>query len=76
VLCGPTFGSPTSSTHATEPPPAPIALTPTTGIITGTPPMCSLVLTRGRPFSTTAMSALVPPTSSVMIFGRPARLAT
>ena len=53
-----------------------MALTPTTGIITGTPPMCSLVLTRGRPFSTTAMSALVPPTSSVMTFGRPARPAT
>ena len=42
----------------------------------GVPGMCSLVLTRGRPFSTTAMSALVPPTSSVMMFGKPARLAT
>jgi hypothetical protein len=38
--------------------------------------MCSLVLTRGRAFSTTAMSALVPPTSSVMMLGKPARLAT
>ena len=38
--------------------------------------MCSLVLTRGRPSSTTAMSALVPPTSSVMTFGKPARPAT
>ena len=47
-----------------------MAVTPTTGIITGTPPMCSLVLERGRPSSTTAMSALVPPTSSVMTFGR------
>ena len=28
MLCGPTFGTPTSSTHATEPPPAPIAVTP------------------------------------------------
>ena len=34
--------------------------------MTGMPPTCSLVLQRGRPFSTTAMSALVPPTSSVM----------
>ena len=76
MLCGPTLGIPTSSTHATEPPPAPIAVTPTTGIITGTPPMCSLVLERGRPSSTTAMSALVPPTSSVMTLGRPAADAT
>jgi hypothetical protein len=53
-----------------------MAVTPTTGIITGTPPMCSLVLDRGRPASTTAMSALVPPTSSVMTLGRPACVAT
>jgi hypothetical protein len=70
------LGTPTSSTHATEPPPAPMAVTPTTGIITGTPPTCSPVLARGRPSSTTAMSALVPPTSSVMTFVRPARVAT
>ena len=38
--------------------------------------MCSLVLERGRPPSTTAMSALVPPTSSVITFGRPAWPAT
>ena len=76
MLCGPTFGTPTSSTQATEPPPAPMAVTPTTGIITGMPPICSAVLERGRPSSTTAMSALVPPTSSVITFGRPACVAT
>jgi hypothetical protein len=59
-----------------EPPPAPMAVTPTTGIITGTPPTCSVVLQRGRPPSTTAMSALVPPTSSVMTWLSPAWPAT
>ncbi len=44
MLWGPTLGTPTSSTQATEPPPAPMAVTPTTGIITGMPPMCSAVL--------------------------------
>src|SRR4029453_4704608 len=67
---------PTSSTHAIEPPPAPMAVTPTTGIITGTPPTCSLVLQRGRLPSTTARSALVPPTSRGMTLGSPAWPAT
>ena len=76
MLCGPTLGTPTSSTQATEPPPAPIAVTPTTGIMTGMPPICSAVLERGRPSSTTAMSALVPPTSRVMRLPSPAAPAT
>jgi hypothetical protein len=44
--------------------------------MTGTPPTCSLVLERGRPPSTTARSALVPPTSSVMTLGSAAEAAT
>ena len=49
-----------------EPPPAPIAVTDTTGTMIGRFPTVARVVCAGSNSCTTDMSALVPPISTVM----------
>ena len=55
-----------------EPPPAPIAETLTTGIISGKSPTSVLAVNSGTPAWQSEMSVLVPPMSKVMSCSRPA----
>ena len=77
ALWGPTCGRSPASTHAIEPPPAPIVMRSMAGNRMGCPNWGEYsVTTRALPSRTTAMSADVPPMSRLMTWSRPSSRAS